>query len=316
MKTTVDWLKFRTLSDPFSILAAIRPAFGTAADLLELEDGGRGKDGWEFRKLLKLGGDMLIASIDYGGESQRGWARFDMSGKGCEWVQDWAAMASIHGLLDSPEIRRCDIALTFFDGSVTHERVLEAHAKGLFSAGGRQPKMKKVEGSDPKDGRTIYVGSRDSEKFVRCYEKGWEIVAKAKVPEWLKTGLTAIKFDGVGDVDPAKIYRCEVEFKASSEKVLPWTMLTNGDQFFAGASPFFASLLPDAKVRKIQTMPDFGPKVALQVAAENLRKSYGGVLKALMESYNNDADLVMKMLTADAPSERLIKDGVLTVVHH
>ena len=54
MKTTIDWLKFRTLSDPFSILAAIRPAFGTVADLLELEDGGRGKDGWEFRKLLKL----------------------------------------------------------------------------------------------------------------------------------------------------------------------------------------------------------------------------------------------------------------------
>ena len=41
MKTIVDWLKFRTLSDPFVVLEAIRPAFGTASALLTLEDGGR-----------------------------------------------------------------------------------------------------------------------------------------------------------------------------------------------------------------------------------------------------------------------------------
>jgi len=79
MKTSVDWLKFRTLSDPFEVLAAIRPAFGTAADLLTMEDGGRGKDGWEFRKNLRMAGDIVLATIDFGGESQRGWLRFDMS---------------------------------------------------------------------------------------------------------------------------------------------------------------------------------------------------------------------------------------------
>lgn len=98
--------------------------------------------------------------------------------------------------------------------------------------------MKKVEGSDPKDGRTIYVGARDSEKFIRCYEKGFEILARYKIPENLKAGITGMTFDGVGMVDPAKVYRCEVEFKASSEKVLPWPMLTNRDEFFAGANPF------------------------------------------------------------------------------
>ena len=62
-------------------------------------------------------------------------------------------------------------------------------------------------------------------------------------------------------------------------------------------------------------MPDFGPKITLQIQAENLRKSYGGVVKALMAAYNEDADFVIKMLTADAPSEKLIKNGVLTVTH-
>jgi len=316
MKTSVDWLKFRTLSDPFEVLAAIRPAFGTAADLLTMEDGGRGKDGWEFRKNLRMAGDIVLATIDYGGESQRGWLRFDMPGSGCEWVQDWSKMAAIHGLLDSAEVRRCDLALTTFDGSVTHEKVLAAHASGLFSTGGRQPKMKKVEGSDPRDGRTIYVGSRESEKFVRCYEKGFELMAKIGLPENIKNSVTALQFDGVGMVDPALVYRCEVEFKASSEKVIPWPILVDGDQFFAGANPFFASLLPGVRERRVQSMPDFGPRVALQVQAEHCRKAYGGLIKALMESYGDDADLVIKMLTADAPSERLIKNGVLTVLHH
>lgn len=316
MKTIIDWFKLRTLSDPFFLLESIRPAFGTASSLLTLEDGGKGKDGWAFRKLLKMAGDILIATIDYGGESQRGWLRFDMPGQGCEWVQDWQKIAALHGILDTAEIRRCDLALTFFDGSVTHEKVLQAHAANLFSCGGRQPKMKKIEGSDPRDGRTVYVGARDSEKFIRCYEKGFELMAKNRFPEWIKNSCNAIEFDGVGMVDPAKIYRCEVEFKASSNKVLPWTMITDGDHFFAGANPFFASLLPGVKERRVQTMPDFGPKVALQIQAENLRKSYGGVIKALMDSYNDDADLVIRMLTSDAPSERLIKDGVLTVLHH
>jgi len=316
MKTTIDWLKFRTLSNPYDVMAAIRPAFGSVGELLTMDDGGRGKDGWESRKLVRMAGDIGIATIDYGGDSQRGWLRFDMPGSGCEWVQDWSRMASIHGVLHTPEIRRCDVALTVFDGSVTHERVLQAHADGDFSAGGRQPKMKKVEGSDPMDGRTVYVGARDSEKFVRCYEKGFELLAKSGVPEYIKKNVTAVQFDGIGMVDPAKVYRCEVEFKASSEKVIPWTILVNGDEFFAGANPFFASLLPGVRERRVQSMPDFGPKLSLQVQAEHLRKAYGGVVKALMQAYNDDAELVIQMLTADSPSEKLIKNGVLTVVHH
>lgn len=315
MKTTVDWLRFRTLSNPYETIDAIRSAFGSIGDLLTLEDGGKGKDGWESRKVLTLAGDLAVAYLDHGGESQRGWLRFDMPGTGCEWVQDWAYMAGTHGRLDHAEVRRADLALTIFDGSVTHEKVIEAHAAGRFSCGGRSPKMKQITGSDPKDGRTVYVGARESEKYIRCYEKGYELLAKHKVPEWIKKDASQLYYDDIGLVDIDKLYRCEVEFKASSTKVLPWTMLTHGDEYFAGANPFFASLLPDARERRIQTMPDFGPKVALQVQAENARKAYGGVIKALMEAYNEDADFVIKMLTADAPSEKLIKSGVLTVFH-
>ena len=171
MKTTVDWLKFRTTANPFETLSALLPAFGTVGELLTLGEPAKGKDGWQHRRSVILAGDQTLAQIDYGGESQRGWLRFDMSGTGCEWVQDWAAMAKALESLQA-QLRRVDLALTTHDGSVTHDHVVKAHQDGLFCTGGRNPKRRDITGSDPRDGRTVYVGARDGAKYVRCYEKG------------------------------------------------------------------------------------------------------------------------------------------------
>ena len=73
MKTTVDWLKFRTTANPFETLSALLPAFGTVGELLTLGEPAKGKDGWQHRRSVILAGDQTIAQIDYGGESQRGW---------------------------------------------------------------------------------------------------------------------------------------------------------------------------------------------------------------------------------------------------
>ena len=51
-----------------------------------------------------------------------GWVRVDIPGKGCEWVQDWCATDAVESLT-SAQIRRLDIALTTWDGEVTHDRV-------------------------------------------------------------------------------------------------------------------------------------------------------------------------------------------------
>ena len=140
MKTTVDWLKFRTLSDPFKTLEAIRPAFGTVADLVQFGPSQKGKDGWDHRREIILAGDVVLGAVDYGGESQRGWLRWDMPGKGCEWVQDWGLVEGLYGVLERAELRRVDLALTTADPElVSHEKVLAAHAAGQFSSGGRSP---------------------------------------------------------------------------------------------------------------------------------------------------------------------------------
>ena len=317
-KTRIDWLKFRTQSEYSLIFRKIKPAFYGGGELLELGPEIPGKDGWEFRRQVMIA-DLHIASIDYGGASQRGWARFDMSGKGCEWVDDWKALEGLKNDLQGCEIRRLDICLDTFDGSVTHERVLKAHEEGEFKRleGGRNPKLKKVETSCPTDGRTIYIGSRTSHRFIRCYEKGWEQVAKMGIPDhFLKPGLK-VAFAGEM-VPPDDYYRVEVEFKATDDTVIPWPALTDSDAYFAGAAPFCERLVNVAPRRANPVPSALEPKAVLASQMEHARRAYGGLFRTLTEIYGNDEATKARLfdeLSLNEPSDRLIREGVLTVDH-
>ena len=310
-KTTVDYLKFRTKSDPYSILEFLRSAFGTVGDLLELGEPLKGKDGWVHRRSLILAGDVVLAQIDYGGDSQFDWVRFDMSGAGCKWVQHWHLVVNALEQMNQAELKRVDLALTLADGSISHEKVLEAHSQGLFSAGGRSPKYKEILPSNPRDGRTIYLGSRDGAKFIRAYEKGFETLIKSGLDEAIRNAVIHINYEGLGKVEVDKLYRIEVEFK-NIDKVLPYPMLVDRDSFFAGANPYCASLLPLAVARKSQGIPDFGAKIAMAASLENCRKSYGAIIRTALTAYGGDVDKVFGMICADGPSARLIANGVLT----
>ena len=110
MKTTIDYLRFRTQAEPRQALEALKPMFGTWGTDLRLKPLERGVLGFQQAALICVA-DMPVARMDYGGESQRGWVRTEISGKGCEWVQDWDAVQVLEDL-PSTEIRRLDIALT------------------------------------------------------------------------------------------------------------------------------------------------------------------------------------------------------------
>ena len=171
-KTTIDYLRFRAQEEPRNVLQALRPMFGTLGHQLAFKHLPRGSMGFQQASQVVIG-DMPIARLDFGGESQRGWVRTELTGKGCEWVQDWDAVQELEDL-PSAQIRRLDIALTTWDGQVTHERVVKAHSQGRFSCGGRPPDLQQITSSNDRAGRTCYVGKRTSEKFFRAYEKGFE----------------------------------------------------------------------------------------------------------------------------------------------
>jgi len=314
-KAGIDYLKFRTQSAPVSVFEAIRPAFAGGEDL-ELQQEMPGKDGWTCRRSMSLYGDV-VAWMDYGGDSQRGWLRFEMPGKGCGWVCDWKRVAGLVGALDRAELMRVDLKIDTVDGSVTHQKVLDAYSAGRFKrqGGGRNPVLKTVETSRVEDGRTAYIGARTSSRFIRCYEKGWEIVSKLKLPEWIVKPDLQIDFDdGLGMRYVRDYYRVEAELKAVDGVVLPWPCLVDRDAYFAGAAPFCADLVEVAP-RRVYSLPsEFDKKASLTAAVLNCKQSYGGTLNALLQLYGDSMEAKAKifdMVVGDSISKRLKEEGVL-----
>ena len=223
-KTSVDWLRFRTQAKPLEALEALKPMFGDLGQHLRLKLGQRGVLGFQQAAQLVIG-DLVLGRCDFGGESQRGWVRWDIPGKGCEWVRDWEAIDEVERL-PAADIRRLDVCLTTWEGQVGHDDVVKAHAQGRFVCGGRPPALRQITSSDPRAGRTCEVGKREkADKFFRGYEKGWEMASK--LPPLVRDGLVSIEGHPV-----AGIYRCEVELKAENEPI-PWEVIDRRDQYLS-----------------------------------------------------------------------------------
>jgi len=143
-KTFIDWVKFRCKNDPFQIFDSFRSSSAFwGGDGLTLSEQEKGRDGWQFRRVIYLT-DYRIASIDYGGDSQLGWVRVDMSGSGCRWVKNWEAFANVLASFESADLRRVDIALDIYDGADYFNKAKQSRLDGGFDRGGRRPLQSQV----------------------------------------------------------------------------------------------------------------------------------------------------------------------------
>ena len=306
-KTTVDWLRFRGKADPRDILETLRPMYGLVGSGLRLEPLQRGILGFQQACNITIG-DMPIGRMDYGGESQRDWVRVDITGKGCEWVEDWTMVQKLEEVPDA-QIRRLDIALTTWEGQVTHEKVVEAHTLGRFTIR-RPPVMQQITSSDSRAGRTCYIGKREqSDKFMRCYEKGLELASKAEA-RGLPGMVTHIDGHRVED-----IYRCEVELKATGTDI-PWEVIERRDQYFAGSYPFCADILPGIEADILERRPQREPQTDLAIALENCRIQFGPTLFTAMMAYQGDITAVWDKVIGKQHNKALLEAGVLLVDHH
>lgn len=304
-KTTIDWLRFRTQATPLEALEALKPMFGDLGTNLRLQRLERGILGFQEGSTINVG-DMPLGRMDYGGDSQRGWVRVDLTGKGCEWVQQWDELEGLERL-PGAELRRLDIALTTWDGEITHEQVVEAHTVGRFTIR-RPPALRQITSSDPRAGRTCEIGKREkSDKFMRCYEKGFELAAKhaARMPGI----ITHIDGKKVED-----IYRCEVEFKATGADI-PWEVVERRDQYFVGAYPFCADILPNVEADILMRRPERAPQTDLAAALENCRIQFGPTIFTALAAYQGDMTAVWDKIVGSHHSDVLLEAGVLLVDH-
>lgn len=304
-KTTVDWLAFRTQGEVRETVEALAPLFGALGADLHLRHLERGKDGFQMASELRLA-DLRIGRLDFGGASQRGWVRCNLTGQGCEWVRDWGQVDAVEAL-PKAELKRADLALTTWDGEVTHERVEAAHAAGRFCSGGRPPEMQRILNSDPRAGQTCNVGNRKgADKFFRGYEKGLQLAAQMGA---LGRGVTHIDGHAIED-----IYRCEVELKAANRPI-PWDVIGRRDQYFAGSYPFLGELLPEVECDILMRNPERAPISDLAAALENCRVQYGATLFTALSAYGGDFLRVWDQVVGHQHNQALVDAGVLMVEH-
>lgn len=301
-KTHIDWLRFRTQSQPREVFEALKPVFPEHAKFFNLKFQSKGLLGFQQAALI-CADDFVIGRMDYGGESQKGWVRVDIPGKGCQWMQP-SELGAIEAL-SSAQLRRLDIALTTWAGEVGHDQVVQAHTNGRFTVR-RPPNLQQILNSD--GGRTCNIGKREkSDKFMRCYEKGHEMLAK--LGGNLPGKVTDIEGSRIQD-----IYRCEVEFKAVTTDI-PWDVVERRDQYFAGAYPFCADILPNVQADTLKRRPEREAQVSMAAALENLKVQFGPTLFTALHAYHGDMTAVWDKIIGSHHSQPLLEAGVLLVEH-
>lgn len=338
-KTNVDWFGFRSKDTPDVQLEALKEAFPEhlSLSLTRRKSGVRSFDEsydlWLTDQRRNPKTDcQRIGQVATGGEAVRGWTMTSVTGDGCAWVGDWSkTMDACTSELVSFGLKRVDIALDRFDGSHWHE-VDAAWAAGEFCppGGGRKPKAKPIDSRRPEDGRTYYVGSRESAKFYRGYEKGMQILgpqiisAMASNPEaQIEDLLFANKVRVVTDDDGAKTLECfelrdwwrdEVEFKPVNQP-LPLDLVENRDQYFSGSFPYLAGVLPTVDPQPLITRRERMPQFELSKALEVVRLQYGNTLFTAIHAYGGDIGAVWEKIVGKQHSKALVAAGVLMVDH-
>jgi len=111
----------------------------------------------------------------FGGESVGGTSLVSISGEGCHAVKDWQAVYQLLQDLKA-KITRVDLAHDDFLGERDIKMAVSWYMAEMFnSERGRPPKARIIDDFNLGTGKTFYVGSRESGKLLRVYEKGKQL---------------------------------------------------------------------------------------------------------------------------------------------
>ncbi|RZG63599.1 replication protein [Acinetobacter bouvetii] len=179
-----------------------------------------------------------------------------INGRGCNFAKSGWELRLYNFLVTKakrPKLTRVDIAHDDFEGkTINVDWGNMQDGLGGFQLGNRAPNIEhKGNWKRPNGrGRTLCIGSRESGKYLRLYEKG--------------------RAEGCPDDN---WQRAEVEFKAI-DRVLPFDMLLAPSEFFIAAYPCFRFLAEHLQPERIETIKKTA-QINFQTAIENMKHQYG-----------------------------------------
>lgn len=203
-----------------------------------------------------------------------------LTGRGCSVAKDgWEnrLYTFLTNTATRGKITRIDLAHDDFEGKkINVDWGNMQDGLGGFQNGNRPPNIEfKGNWKRPNGrGRTLNIGSRESGKYLRLYEKG-----RAE-----------------GDPDD-NWQRAEVEFK-SKDRVLPFDMLLAPSEYFIAAYPCFLFLAEDKQPARIETMVK-AAKINTHAALEIIKRQYGKYINIFKQVF--DPEELINIISCSDP---------------
>lgn len=204
-----------------------------------------------------------------------------INGTGCTYANyGWESlMFDWLNTLFGVYITRIDLAHDMLDNpNITIDTFNYLHSAGGFCRGGRNPDIEyRGNWKSPNGkGRTLYVGSRQSSKFCRIYEKGKQL----------------------GDFN-SNWLRIEVEYK-SRDIYIPLSVLLNQTDYFLATYPCFSIIEDSDFFTRFETR-EKNEQISFAQSIELVKKQYGRYLNFFRDCFCDDK-LLLDILT-DIPNK-------------
>lgn len=183
----------------------------------------------------------------------------NLYGEACMFVEPsrWALVADWGRSLGGT-VTRCDLALDFFDGLPDFAGLPDRYRNGDMKVRGRDPRVQMSGDWVAVRAATFYLGSRESGKLTRVYQKGDQLAGVDAGDPWV---------------------RAELQF-GNALRVLDWSMLTDPASYFAGASDFHAELVSRVSSDVVGRKAELRPKAAVASAAAEVVRNVSWLLKS------------------------------------
>lgn len=241
---------------------------------LPVETSCKGWRGYDYS--FKVGGGIVA----FGGEANNNTMHFSFPGEMCGLVADWNKLAAYLDEPDRIKLTRVDIAHDDVEGeTLSIEWAREQYQTGGFKPQrGMSPNARFLSDEGSGSGCTYYVGSRESGKMCRIYEKGKQL----------------------GDMF-SRWVRFEVEW-LSTHRELNVNMLRDPSSYLAASYP--AAGFVSSRLSVVKTLA-FKAAATLEKGIEHVKKQGGGVIKAMLD-LGEDAYSIIAQLCKPEVSPRLV----------
>lgn len=203
-------------------------------------------------------------------DNMRGRWCIHLTGVGCaellpfSWIYLSEDLRSYSG-----KITRIDLAVDDLEGVHDLNEARRFYYLGFFNCNGRNPNISQYINSGDR-GDTVYIGSRDSGKMIRVYEKGKQL----------------------GDKE-SRWCRWEVEFLAKS-RLIPLDILYRRDEYFKGSYEK-ALFWIDGAATTIKTGYEKS-RILFAQAVENAKRQVGRIVSYAVEVLGKSADEVVSLI--------------------